>query len=170
MRHANEHLGLFSRIALALNQAACIAMGVSLAAATLLMFMQVVTRYSLGIAHAWVEELVRYSGLTSAVLGLSPLTRSEAYIRVDLLSQRMKESRLLRMLIDILMGTCLLVLLIEGWNLASFGMRSRTPGLRIPFGYVYVTIPIGAFLGLVQLVDVWVRHPERWKAGVRSCR
>ncbi|MCR4425117.1 MAG: TRAP transporter small permease [Firmicutes bacterium] len=165
MRYDNERLCLFSQIALRLNQGACIAMGIALTAATLLMFMQVMTRYLLGIAHTWVEELVRYSGMTAAVLGLSPLTRTDAYIRVDLFYDRIKRSRLSRILIDAFVGFCLIVLLVEGWNLVEFGMRSRTPGLRIPFGYVYTTIPLGAFLGLVQLVDGWIRHPERWRRG-----
>lgn len=157
MHQENEQLGLFSRIALRLDQGAYILMGIALVAAALLMFMQVVTRYLFGITYAWVEELIRYSGIAAAVLGLSPLTRTDRYLRVDLFYDKIKRSRWAIVLADLFMASCLIVLLVKGWSLTEFGMRSKTLGLRIPSGYVYSVIPLGALLGLVQLVDRWIR-------------
>lgn len=160
MNGRSHGLCLFSRMALVLDRIARIGMGVSLLAATAVMFGQVILRYCFGIAFTWAEELVRYSGVLLALFGLSPLTRGDGIVRVDLFHNRRKSCKLLRIALDAFVGFCLIVLTVKGVRLASFGMMSRTPGMRIPFGIVYAAIPVGGAMGIIQLVDRWIRERE----------
>lgn len=149
---------LFSKIAFRIDQCTRISLTVVIGAATLLMFGQVITRYFFGIAPGWVEETVRYCGVYLSMLALGPVTRDDSFVRVDTFYEAIKKRRWARILLDLFALCCIGILLVKGTTLVKFGMRSRTTGLRIPFGFVYLAIPLGATLALVQLIDRWVRE------------
>lgn len=159
----NKHVNIapLSAIADYTNKITMIIMAILLATSTLFMFAQVVLRYVWSLGFDWVEELIRYSGISFAVLGICPLTRFGAHVKVDLFSNRLEKHAIVRAVLYFFELFCLVVLLVEGVSLVKFGMRAMTTGLRIPFGYVYLAIPIGAFLGIVQLADILINNAGR---------
>jgi TRAP-type C4-dicarboxylate transport system permease small subunit len=165
MNNEFQEMCLFSKLAYILNQIAIVGMSIALVVATGVMFAQVIFRYCFGMGFSWVEELVRYSGTFLAMFGLSPLTRGNSIVKVDLIFNRETAPTFVKVIIDAFVGFCLIVLIVKGADLVSFGMMSRTPGLRVPFGMVYTAIPMGGCLGIIQLIDRWIRE---YKAGCNN--
>lgn len=158
MNNEFQEMCLFSKLAYMLNQIAIVGMSIALVVATGVMFGQVVLRYCFSTGFSWVEELVRYSGVFLAMFGLSPLTRNNGIVKVDLVFNQETAPMFVKVIIDAFVCFCLIVLIFKGADLVSFGMMSRTPGLRIPFGIVYFAIPMGGCLGIIQLIDKWIRE------------
>lgn len=153
-----DKMTAFSKVAYYLDKGARFCMIFFLVFCAALILLQVFARYFFGLGFNWTEELSRYSGMLVALFGISPLIRLDEDLRVDLFYQKSRKSLTLSLLVDLFMVFCLITLFIKGWEFTLFGMKSRTPGARIPFGVIYMAMPLCSLLGLVQLADRWINN------------
>ena len=121
----------------------------------LLVFMQIVVRIVTGTAFSWTEELARYLMIWMAFLGGGFAFQRGAHMSIEVLVTRFSHSiqKVLKVISLLLCVVFYGLLFIKGIEWVG-NSASTSPGLQIPMAYVYLAIPIGAFLQLINVIDV----------------
>ena len=114
---------------------------------------QVFCRYVLNDSLSWAEEAALWAFVWAMFLGLARGVGRGTHIAIDFLSDRLPVGWRVAhgWSVRVLNATALFVLLVHGLD---FVQRSTyvTPGLGLPLKYFYLAVPLGAMLGLVQLL------------------
>lgn len=121
---------------------------------TVLVFTNVVLRYLFGASIGWVEELSRYLMIWLAWLAIGLAARAGAHIALDLLENALPDrpAKALRAMIFAIVAIFFGALIVVGTQYALFAWSSSTPMLRLPFGLVYLAVPVGSALTLIHLL------------------
>jgi TRAP-type C4-dicarboxylate transport system permease small subunit len=130
----------------------CLALLVSM---TVVTFAQVFFRFVIVHSLPWSEEFSRYALVWASFLGASIALKRGLHIGVEAFVTRLrKEKRRLVYLITLVIITIfLLVVLVKGFQMASFNMRQSSPAMRIPMGFPYLAIPVGSLFMILHLSD-----------------
>ncbi|WP_035001749.1 TRAP transporter small permease [Bhargavaea cecembensis] len=130
--------------------------GVALAVATLLLFVNIVLRYFFDANTTWAEEFIRYAMIWIAFIGSSICFRKGIHVGVDLLmnSLKAKGRRMLQIYINILSILFMVLLVKFGIDLVIFSVNTGqiTPSLKINMFWIYLAIPVGAALSILHLI------------------
>ncbi len=114
----------------------------------IIMAVQVISRYALGIAVSWTDEASRYLFLAEIFLGSVLALRYQEHIRItivtDVLSPALRN--IAASVADVICVLVLLMLVVGAWN-----MMDRTAGImastfRMSFSYIYLIQLISALL------------------------
>ncbi|TDH34905.1 TRAP transporter small permease [Pseudohoeflea suaedae] len=128
-----------------------------LAAMSGIVFYGVIGRYVFNAPLFWGEETARFLMfflvLTGSALGLRLSQHPRLTMFVDLFPERHRKA--LMLLGDAIVFGTILVILIQGTELAIDEGIMRTPALRISYFWIYLAYPIGAVLGLMQLIGAY---------------
>ena len=131
-----------------------------MAAMTVLVFANVVSRYVLNYSIIWVEEITRYMMVWVGFLGAGLVLRLGAHIALeagqDLLPAR--AARALRAGIVLLLAATFAAMTWLGVRYAAFAWDQETPVLNWSTGAVYLAIPIGSALLLAHLAFIAKRY------------
>jgi TRAP-type C4-dicarboxylate transport system permease small subunit len=145
----------FDRHFLRLNRALLMLL---LALMAILVFANVVLRYTTGDSIVWAEELSRYLMIWLTFLGAGLVLRYGGHLAIDNL-QNVVSARIGQLL------RALIVLCITGFTLAMIWLGSlyilraweqTTPVMELPFGLVYSALPVG-FVFLLLHLAMFVR-------------
>ena len=145
----------FDRHFLRLNRALLMLL---LALMAILVFANVVLRYTTGDSIVWAEELSRYLMIWLTFLGAGLVLRYGGHLAIDNL-QNVASAGIGRLL------RALIVLCIAGFALAMIWLGSlyilrawdqTTPVMELPFGLVYSALPVG-FVFLLLHLAMFVR-------------
>lgn len=119
-----------------------------------LIFLQVLVRYVFSYSIPWSEELSRFLFIYVIFLSLNITIREKLPIRIDFLDNALKgkAKMLLRLLVEIISGIILSVLAYSGYKLFLFGFKSSSPGLGLPLYAIYIVLPIGYALSVIETV------------------
>jgi TRAP-type C4-dicarboxylate transport system permease small subunit len=108
---------------------------------------------------SWGEEVTRFAGIWSVFLVSGLTIRRGAHLGVDFLTTRL--SPLVRAGIHLLNGAFILgfsgLLLVYGLKLSAENLTQYSPALEWSMGIIYLCIPIGAALMLVEGIGVMRR-------------
>jgi TRAP-type C4-dicarboxylate transport system permease small subunit len=117
----------------------------------LLILVQVINRYALGLSLFWTEELVLLLFVWSVLLGMPAALwwRDEIVVDIIRLPSRLDRTRLL--LVDALSIAFLLALTWSGLAFMQRGGISLSPSLGLPRSWFYASIPLGAVLSVLAL-------------------
>ena len=126
--------------------------GLLLGAIIFIICLQIVTRYVLVYSLPWSEELSRYLFVWMIFLSLSITIHDDMPIRIDFLDQYLgpnakKAADVVRFTLSIL---ALMVLLVSSLGLIQVGMSAKSPALKLPQYVVYLVIPIGCVLSILE--------------------
>jgi len=115
----------------------------------------VVARFVFGISIFWGEELARYLMIYMAFIGAAVALRGNLHPRLTVFSSMLPvpAQRGLDAVINILLAVTLVILFWHGLDVAREEGIMRTPALRIHYFWVFIAIPVGAALMLIQLVS-----------------
>ena len=137
----NRIVDLFWRLLTAIVMTAFALMLVILA-------IQVVSRYALGIAVSWTDEASRYLFMVEIFLGSVLALRYQEHIKITLLTDIMgpRLRHISACAADVVCILVLLMLLLGSWN-----MMQRTTGVlastfRMSFSYMYLLLVISSIL------------------------
>jgi TRAP-type C4-dicarboxylate transport system permease small subunit len=113
----------------------------------------VITRYFLNLPLAWSEEVSRYSFIWATFLGAVICLREGTHLSVDLLLRRLSIPRRRRAATAgrVLMAILLGIVLYSGIQVAQVTHAQQSPALGIPMSWVYLAVPVGAALMLLEL-------------------
>lgn len=112
---------------------------------------QIFTRYILGSASTFTEELARFLLIWIGLLGAAFISGKDMHLAIDILPTRLTGSKKRRLMIVIKLIIILFAvtaLIIGGAQLVytSFILGQTSAALQIPMGYVYLVIPISGLL------------------------
>lgn len=123
---------------------------------TVLVMVQIISRYALNQPTAWTEELVRYALIWTSFLAASYAFIERRHMALTLLRDRLPAGmrRAVRITVDILILLfAVLVLGIGGTMLALGAAGDLSALLGISRGAVYAIVPIsGVAIGLAQII------------------
>lgn len=136
-----------------------------LGAMSLIVFTNVVMRYVTDASIPWSEEVSRHMMIWLTFIGGGLVLRSGGHIAIDNLQDALPTAgaRAMRGVVFALMVVFLMLLVYHGWDYAQRTMVQTTAATEIPFGYIYLAMPIGAALMLIHLMLIarqWLLHRQ----------
>jgi TRAP-type C4-dicarboxylate transport system permease small subunit len=139
---------------------------------------QVAARYFLGLGITWTEEIMRFIFVAIIMLCIGSLTKSEGFatIRVfaDFIDSKSKIGSIILKLFQHLMQISFYILLTYyGTKLCLQATTKLSTVTRIPFFIVYLPIPIGGFMGVVNSIHHLIKdialHLVKKGASTNGC-
>ncbi len=126
------------------------------AAIVVVVFGQVVSRFVFNAPFSWSEELARYLQVWLIMLGSAACLRKGLHLTVDYAIHSLPEGtrRNLHLLSLAAIMFFVGVVFISGISLIAATLNQRTPALQIPFWAVYLAIPVGSLLMLLESVGL----------------
>lgn len=122
-----------------------------------IIFLQVVMRYVFQSSLSWSEELGRYLFIWLTWLGTGYAVRQKRHLRIEMLADLFPERG--KLLLDILAMSIwcgfTIFLVLKGSTITSMVWRrgQHTAALEIPMAFAYASVPIGASLMCLRLLD-----------------
>lgn len=143
-----------------------------MAAATLIIFLAVLHRYSLGVSwlwpytralsFTWAQELCIYLFIWMAKFGAAYGVRTGIHVGVDVLVRKLSERRQRFFVqLGLAAGACFTFIVAGlGTRFVVFVHESGqvSPDLELPMWIVYLAIPLGSGLMCYRFVQVLVRY------------
>ena len=123
-----------------------------LATVCLAIFTNVLCRYIFKVGLMWIEQYARYAIIWSVFLGSNVLIYTNSLMRVDFLDNYLPEGfkKVREIIYTALFVVILSVLCYEGWMQAKEFMGVTLMGLPVDKFYIYLAIPVGAGLMMIQ--------------------
>lgn len=133
---------------------------VGLLSTIVLVFTNVILRYIFKSSSSWIEEVVRYITIWFTFIGAAICFKRSSHMGIDLILTLTK-GRVKKTIeiFGILMSMFFMVFLLKyGMELALFTKNSGqiAPALEIPLFVIYLGIPLGALLSLVELIYLFI--------------
>lgn len=112
---------------------------------------QVFTRYVMGSASTFTEELARYLLIWIGLLGAAYISGRNMHLAIDLLPTRLtgrKKQWLLAFINVIIIVFAVTAFIIGGGQLVyvSYILGQTSPALDIPLAYIYMILPLSGLL------------------------
>ena len=139
-----------------LNKAVGVIVTIMLAVMSLLILMQVISRFAIEHPYAWTEELARYLMIYSVFLGAALALRQHKMIAVEIIAESLKPKarKMMKIGIMILTVVFLIILLKQGLNMLPIVSRQSSSALGWSMDKAYMAIPIGAALMIINAIAV----------------
>lgn len=128
-------------------------------AMTLIVFIQVVSRYVFGSSIFWAEEFARYSMIWIAFLGTAMGIKEDAHTKIEFFVNLLPLS--LQKVVNVI--NCVLCIIFVGVisyfaiEMMAFTMQTLSPSLRIPLGLIQMILPISSVLMIIYLIGQIVK-------------
>ncbi len=127
-----------------------------MAAMAVIVFTNVVLRYTTGDSLVWGEEVARHLMIWGTFLGAGLALRFGGHVAIDNLHRAVgpTAARVLRLLVVVMIAIFCAVM---AWNSGRYAWLMRfqtTSATGIPFAYVYAALPAGFTLMLVHLAFI----------------
>ncbi len=149
----NPRLAAFERGLMRVNRAALVLL---LAAMAIIIFANVVLRYTTSQSIEWAEEVARYLMVWLTFLGAGPVLRYGGHIAVDNLQDALPEraALALRGLIALLLMAFFGFMVWFGLGYVERAQYQMTPTTQISMSWVYAAIPVGGVLLMLHFALV----------------
>src|SRR5690625_3729423 len=130
--------------------------GIALMIVTFLLFINIILRFFFSSGITWAEEFIRYSIIWITFIGASVCFQRGSHIAVDLLIDFVpkKMKKLLATIIHLLSIVFMIFIIIYGIELVVFSKETGhlAAALQIEMYWIYLAMPVGAALSLVQII------------------
>ena len=119
--------------------------------------MQIFMRYVMQNSLTWSEELARYIFILFVNVGISFGIKTKRHIRVEAFTSKLpqKAQVVVRIFSDVAFLVFALVVIYYGFITSSriFTFNQISPALRLPMGFVYITLPISYIMVAIRLLQ-----------------
>ncbi|MBW2064611.1 MAG: TRAP transporter small permease [Deltaproteobacteria bacterium] len=134
---------------------------------SLVVIMQVFSRYMFNYSFVWAEELVRYLMIWMVMIGAAIVQSKNDHIRIDFfpLLAGAKGRRIMETVFRLCTLTFLAIIAVKGIKIALFNRLFESSGLRISMFWPTLAIPVGATLMGVYTAVSLVRDVYRLVVG-----
>jgi len=139
----------FEKYLMAVNQAALMGL---LAAMAIIIFANVVLRYTTSQSIEWAEEVARYMMVWLTFLGAGPVLRYGGHIAVENLQDALPPAlaKALRGLIALLLTGFFVFMAYAGLAYVERAQYQMTPTTQVSMAWVYGAMPVGGVLLLAH--------------------
>ncbi|HLU90119.1 MAG TPA: TRAP transporter small permease [Cyclobacteriaceae bacterium] len=121
---------------------------------------QVVSRYVFQAPSSFTDELSRYLLIWLGMLGAAYVAGQNDHLAIDILPQKLKGRKKIRLQIFIsivIIAFVLPVMILGGSNLVyiTYVLGQKSATLQVPLAYVYAIIPLsGLLVAYYQIADI----------------
>ena len=131
-------------------------------------FAQVIFRFVIQMSLDWSEELARYAFLWCMFISAGMAVKHRRHIKVEFIMEMLpKKVRVgLEIISDLIWMAFCLLLVKDGIGLLEFVKTQVSPSMEVPFKYIYTSLPVGAALMFLRLLQQMVRRFRGGDAGV----
>jgi len=131
-------------------------LGVIIGTMSILILLQIFTRFVINYPLHWTEELARYLMIYGVFLGAALALRYNRLISIEAVAQALppKMQSLLKKVVMVITIIFALVLVIQGIEITSTINNQTSAGLGIPMSIPYLAIPSGAILIIINAFAV----------------
>ena len=122
---------------------------------SIVIFLQVFFRFVVYVPFPWSEEFARYMMVWMAMLGSVIALRWGRHIGVRVLVEKIPGrgyDLVVVPCVQLILIGFLGVLCVQGVHLAVFNMGQRSPAMEIPMLIPYLSLPVGAFMMIVDIL------------------
>lgn len=139
-------------------------LNVVLATLVVSVFLQVVFRFVIQQPLAWTEELARYCLVWITFLGAAFAMSSKAHIGMEFFVKKfaVPVRKFFYIIATAASFAFFLLMVIQGFDLASRSMTQLSPVLRIPMGFIYGVIPLS---GAILIINMAFQFTKDFKSG-----
>ncbi len=141
-------------------------LGVMIGTMSILILLQIFTRFIINYPLHWTEELARYLMIYGVFLGAALALRYNRLISIEAVAQALppKMQILLKKVVMVITIIFALILVVQGTEITSTINSQTSAGLGISMSIPYLAIPLGAVLliinALAVLIDGGKNHRE----------
>ena len=137
-------MNILGRLKIIYQKPVELACGALMVAITVVVFLQVISRYVFNYPFDWPEELARYLFVWVALLGAALALRRGAHFSIDALVKRLPEGwqRIVPLLIHITLGIFTLGVSLKGFQLALRVSEQLSSGMEVSMTYPYLSVPV----------------------------
>jgi TRAP-type C4-dicarboxylate transport system permease small subunit len=123
-----------------------------LAAMSVIIFTNVVLRYTTSQSIEWAEEVARHMMIWLTFIGCGPVLRYGGHIAIDNLQDSMptRGAQMLRVLIALLVTAFCVFSIWFGLQYMDRTQYQITPATQISFAWVYLALPLGMGMTLIH--------------------
>ncbi|MGG1660522.1 TRAP transporter small permease [Brevibacillus sp. NRS-1366] len=139
-----------------LNHYLKILVGILLAIMSVIVIIQVFSRFMLSLPLSWSEELARYLMVYTVFLGVALALREQKLIGVEAVAERLskRQRRRLKTTVNLVSIAFFLLLFIQGIKMLLKVHVQISASLGIPMSIPYAAIPIGSCLLIMNSIAV----------------
>ncbi|MBF0226471.1 MAG: TRAP transporter small permease [Desulfobacterales bacterium] len=126
-------------------------------AALISLFINVVLRYGFNYSLAWSEELVRLVIIYTTLIGCCSAIKNRSMIKIDALVQAIPKLKLpLNLFSNFITIIFSVMMIYYGWQIAAqqLATNQKTIILRIPLVYLYAIVPLMGLLMFIRTIQV----------------
>jgi TRAP-type C4-dicarboxylate transport system permease small subunit len=125
---------------------------IMLAVMSVIIFANVVLRYSTNVSIEWAEEVARHLMIWLTFIGCGPVLRYGGHIAVENLQDSLPRplAIALRAFIAVLLTGLFVFFTWFGIDYMDRTQYQLTPATQISFAYIYAALPIGAAMTLIH--------------------
>jgi len=122
---------------------------------TVVVVLQVICRYLLGAALTWSEEFARFGLVWITFLGAGIALRRKAHVGVQAIVGLFSPGarKIVQVFTIFAVVGFLVIATFKGMELALFNMKQYSPAMGLPMGLVYLAIPSGCLVLIIQLAE-----------------
>ncbi len=130
-----------------------------MAAISVIIFIQVVSRYVFNNSLTWSEEVGRYVLIWITFLGASIGVKKYSHIGIDFLYEKLTlKNKTILDLIIVLLGLLLsFIMLYYGWQLAYMARFQKSSALLIPMTIPYAALPVSGLLIFIHYLNELIK-------------
>ena len=125
---------------------------IMLAVMSIIIFANVVLRYTTHVSIEWAEEVARHLMIWLTFLGCGPVLRYGGHIAVENLQDSLPHALALglRLLIAIMLTGLFVFFIWFGLEYMDRTQYQQTPATQISFAFIYAALPVGAAFSLIH--------------------
>ncbi len=139
--------------------------GTFTAAALVVMFWQIITRYLFNAPLSWSDEFVRYLLVWITFVGAALAVRYSKLIKLDFIFNIFNftngKKAIIRSLANILSIIFCLIILRYSLEILEIVHAQKSSSMQIPMSIPYLAIPFGTLMMMLNIIVVWMEgEPE----------
>lgn len=121
---------------------------------------QVFFRFVIEASLDWSEELARYAFLWCMFVATGMAVKHKRHIRVEfgLIWLPKRARAIVELVADVIWLIFCIILVKDGIELLGYVNTQVSPSLEIPYIYVYSSLPVGAALMVIRLLQQFYRR------------
>lgn len=122
--------------------------------ASIIAFVQVISRYVLNASLSWAEEALRYLFIWMFFLAGAAGIKDKVHVGFDLVVEKMSAASkiVVHTIVDIFMLFLLVFLVIYGSLFSFENLNQLSPALELPMGAINFAIPFGSLLMILYTI------------------
>jgi len=132
---------------------------------------QVFTRWVLKNPSSWTEELATFLMIWVGMLGASVALNRGSHLGIDYAVSKL--SARTRVMTEVFVFACIGLFSLFGMFVGgilfvarTFELGQTSPALKLPMGYVYLTVPISGFFLVFYSIELLVERVRTLRKGV----